>query len=252
MSHLIRGGVRLYYEVHGNGPAILLTHGFSATSQMWSGQIDTLSRNHQLILWDMRGHGNSASPPDQALYTEAATAADMAAILDAAGAVDAVIGGLSLGGYMSLAFHLAHPARTRALMIFDSGPGYKSADARRQWNENVEATARDFEIRGLDRLKSRSPEMSGSHHRTAEGLIRAARGMMAQRDARIIESLPGIAVPTLVLVGERDTPFLAAAEYMAGKIPNASKVVIPGAGHAANIDQPAAFNDAVEAFLDSL
>ena len=76
--------------------------------------------------------------------------------------------------------------------------------------------------------------------------------MLTQRDASVIESLPSIRVPSLVLVGSRDTPFLAATDYMAGKIPGAVKVVIPDAGHAANIDQPRAFNDAVTAFLATL
>src|SRR3954465_3403137 len=102
MAYLDRDGVRIYYEVHGSGPTVLLSHGYSATSAMWTGQVGPLSKSHQLIIWDMRGHGNSDSPADPAAYSEALTAADMAALLDAAGARSAVIGGLSLGGYMSL------------------------------------------------------------------------------------------------------------------------------------------------------
>ena len=94
--------------------------------------------------------------------------------------------------------------------------------------------------------------MRQSTHRSAQGLAHAARGMLAQVDARVIDSLPGIAVPTLVLVGENDTPFLTGSDYMARKIPGAVKVVLPGAGHAANIDQPEAFNRAMLSFLDSL
>jgi pimeloyl-ACP methyl ester carboxylesterase len=73
--------------------------------------------------------------------------------------------------------------------------------------------------------------------------------MLAQFDSRIIESLDSIKVPTLVLVGENDQPFIGASQYMANKIPGAKLVTIPGAGHAANIDQPEAFNEAVSAFL---
>jgi pimeloyl-ACP methyl ester carboxylesterase len=76
--------------------------------------------------------------------------------------------------------------------------------------------------------------------------------MLAQFDSRVIESLDRIAVPTLVLVGAKDEAFLAATDYMANKIPNATKVVIADAGHAANIHQPAAFNEAVAAFLAGL
>jgi pimeloyl-ACP methyl ester carboxylesterase len=76
--------------------------------------------------------------------------------------------------------------------------------------------------------------------------------MLTQRDAGVIETLPHINVPSLVVVGADDTPFLAASDYMAAKIPGAKKVVIPAAGHAANIDQPQAFIDAVMPFLDGL
>ena len=76
--------------------------------------------------------------------------------------------------------------------------------------------------------------------------------MLTQRDARVIELPPGIKVPSLVVVGADDTPFLAASDYMAAKIPGAQKVVVPAAGHAVNIDQPQAFIDAVLPFLDGL
>jgi pimeloyl-ACP methyl ester carboxylesterase len=94
--------------------------------------------------------------------------------------------------------------------------------------------------------------MRSSTHRDARGLILAARGMLTQRDDRVISHLPAISVPALVVVGAEDTPFLAAADYMANKIPGAKRVVIPGAGHAVNIDQPHAFNAAVTDFLTAI
>ena len=96
MATLKRKGVHLYYEMHGDGPAILLTHGYSSTSQMWRGQIEALSQRHRLVLWDMRGHGASSYPNDPAQYREAETVADMAALLDTVGADSAIVGGLSL------------------------------------------------------------------------------------------------------------------------------------------------------------
>ena len=252
MASLDRGGVKIHYEVHGSGPTILLTHGFSATAQMWRGQVSALSRGHQLVLWDMRGHGQSDYPADQGAYTQDATVEDMAAILDAVGAKRAIVGGLSLGGYMSLAFNVKYPERVRALLIIDTGPGFKKDEAREGWNKYALETGADFETRGLQRLKSSSPEMASAAHRSADGLVRAARGMLTQRDATVINALPDIRVPALVVVGANDKPFLAAADYMAAKIPGARKVVIPNAGHAANIDQPAAFNEAVTSFLTSL
>ncbi len=252
MPKLNRDGVDIYYEIHGNGPPLLLTHGYSSTSAMWMGQIAALSKRHTLILWDMRGHGRSDYPDDQSAYSEALTVGDMAALLDMAGAERAIVGGLSLGGYMSLAFYRAHPARVRALLIIDTGPGFKKDGARDAWNKRALETGDRFERDGLDGLKLASRERSSVVHRDASGLARAARGMLTQRDAGVIETLPLINVPALVVVGADDAPFLPASDYMAAKIPGAQKVVIPAAGHAVNIDQPKAFIDAVVPFLDSL
>ena len=252
MPKIDRDGVKIYYEVHGSGPPLLLTHGYSSTSAMWQGQIEALSRTHTLVLWDMRGHGQSDYPADPAAYSEALTVADMAALLDEVGADRAIVGGLSLGGHMSLAFHRAHPQRVRALLIIDTGPGFKKDDARDAWNKRAHETGDRFEREGLAVLQSLSRERSSVSHRDASGLARAARGMLAQRDARVIESLPDIRVPSLVVVGADDTPFLAASDYMAAKIPGARKVVIPAAGHAVNIDQPQAFIEAVLPFLGGL
>ena len=247
-------GMNLYSEVHGAGhqPTILLTHGYSATSQMWKGQVDALSRDHRLVIWDMRGHGQSDSPDDPALYSEPATVADMAALLDEVGAKSAIIGGLSLGGYMSLAFHRVHPERTDALLIIDTGPGYKNDEAREGWNRTSLKTAERYERDGLAVLEGGSAERRTAQHRSAKGLALAARGMLTQRDAGVISSLPEIRVPSIVVVGSQDTPFLAASDYMASKIHGARKDVIDGAGHAANIDKPEAFNAALAEFLAGL
>ncbi len=251
MPKLDRGGVAIHYEEHGSGAPVLLSHGYSATSRMWDDQVAALKDRYRVITWDMRGHGQSDYPENPALYSERHTVDDMAAILRACGIERAVIGGLSLGGVMSLGFHAAHPAMTRALMLFDTGPGFRNAEARQTWNERSLRRADELESRGLAAL-GRSDEVRLGEHRSADGLARAARGMLTQIDDHLIRSLPGIAVPTLVLVGANDTNFLAATEYMAAKIPNATKVVVPNAGHAANLHQPKAFNRAVEAFLAAL
>lgn len=251
MPQLDRNGVAIHYEVHGAGPAVLLSHGYSATCRMWDGQIAHLKDKYRVIVWDMRGHGQSDYPKDASAYSEAATVGDMAAILDACGEKTAIIGGLSLGGYMSLAFHARHGDRTRALMLFDTGPGFRKDDAREAWNIRARTRGDDLDQRGLAALGG-SDEVRMSRHRDATGLAGAARGMLAQRDDTVIRSLESIRKPTLVLVGANDTNFLAATDYMAGKIAGAVKVVIPDAGHAANLHQPAAFNAAVATFLGGL
>jgi pimeloyl-ACP methyl ester carboxylesterase len=246
-------GVEVYYEDHGSGYPVVLMHGYGSTSAMWQEQVKPLSERYRLITFDMRGHGNTDSPEDQAEYSEATTVEDLAALLRHLGVEQAVIGGLSLGGYMSLGFNLAHPEMVKALILCDTGPGYRNPKSREGWNETAFKRAERFEELGLDAL-GRSPEVEAvrKSHRSAAGLAKAARGMLAQFDSRVIESLEGVTVPTLIIVGANDTPFLAGTDYMESKIPNAKKVVIPDAGHASNIDQPEAFNQAVLSFLEAV
>jgi pimeloyl-ACP methyl ester carboxylesterase len=131
-----------------------------------------------------------------------------------------VAGGLALGGFLALEFWLAHPDRVAGLVLCDTGPGYRRDEARQRWNDRASALA--------ERLERDS----------ARGLALAARGILTQRDARVIDALPAITVPALVLVGARDSDYLGAAEYMAARLPRAAHAVIPDAGHVCNADQP--------------
>lgn len=252
MPLLKREDATLYYEAVGEGPPLLLTHGFAATSRMWEEQRQALSNAYRVITWDMRGHGRTLASGEQTDFSREATVSDIRALLDELGHPDAVIGGHSLGGYMSLAFQHAHPERVRALVIIDTGPGYKNAAARAEWNEMALAMGSRLERRGLATLREMSKEMDPSEHISADGLVAAARGMLPQSDSDVILSLPTIHAPTLVIVGQKDRDYLGAADYMTAKIPGAHKVVIENAGHAVNLHQPQRFNQAVRGFLATL
>jgi pimeloyl-ACP methyl ester carboxylesterase len=234
MTHARLNGIDIEYDITGAGPAVLLSHGYGETRLMWRGQQVALGARHRLITWDMRGHGGTDAGHDAARYSLEATVDDMHALLGHVGAERAVIGGLSLGGYMSLAFYGAHPEMVRALVICDSGPGYRNPQARGAWNQRAVERAAALEARG------------------EHGLAHAARGMLAQTDARVIDLLPSIRVPTLVVLGDKDEGFIAPCEYMAKKIPGARLEIIRDAGHMSNVDQPEAFNRVILDFLDSL
>ena len=240
-GQLDRDGATISYSVcaaadgqAAGGPPLLLTHGYGASAAMWQGNLAALSAGRTVITW----------------YSEAGSVADMATVLGACGTQRAVVGGLSLGGYLSLAFWLRHPDRVAALILCDTGPGFRRDEPRDQWNARALARADALERRGAEAL-SNSPEVPGTGQ-NLRGLALAARGILTQRDARVLESLPGISVPVLVVVGANDTPFRAAADYMASKIPGATLAVLANAGHAANMDEPAAFNAAVLGFLGTL
>ena len=218
---------------------------------MFAPNIAALSLRNLVLTWDLRGHGSSEYPTDPACYSSAAALADMAAVLDAAGLDRAVLGGQSLGGYLSLAFALMHPDRVAGLVLIDTGPGFRNEAARNDWNRRADGTATRLAERGLAAVGG-SAELHGDEHRDATGLVLAARGTLTQQDSHVLDGLPNIAVPTLIVVGAQDTPFLGAADYMAAKIPDPRLVVIPDAGHAPNLDKPSLFNAEVRAFLDQV
>jgi pimeloyl-ACP methyl ester carboxylesterase len=252
MQWVDRGGVRVAYDVHnpaGPGPGLLLSHGFGATSGMWRLNVPALSAGRMVVAWDQRGHGESDAPADPDRYGHEICLGDMAAILDTVGAERAVLVGMSLGGYLSLQFTMAHPERVAALVLVDTGPGFRRDEARQQWNDRALSTADAIERTG--ELGPSSSERTEARHRDIRGVARAARKVLTQVDGRVIDALPGIAVPTLIVVGADDTNFIASADYMERVIPGARKVVIPDAGHAANLDQPEIFNAAVLDFLGS-
>jgi pimeloyl-ACP methyl ester carboxylesterase len=249
MPVLERPAGNIRYQVTGSGgPALLLSHGFGATSAMFAGNVAALATTHRVVTWDLRGHGGSDYPADPESYSSANALADMAALLAELRIDEAVLGGHSLGGYLSLQFSLKYPDRVTGLVLIDTGPGFRNDAARDGWNGQAHRTAARLTERGLAGLGG-SPELHDGEHRDATGLINAARYTLTQQDAHVIDGLPQIAVPTLVIVGADDKPFLGAADYMTAKIPHARKVVIPAAGHAPNVSQPEIFDAELSRFL---
>ena len=251
MPYIDRDGVRIHYEVTGEGPAILLTHGFAASSRMFASTVPTLATDHRVITWDMRGHGRSDYPEDPAQYSVPLVMGDMEALLDVAGADRGVILGHSVGGFLALEFNLAHPERMAAIVLEDTGPGYRKDEGRQGWNDTAEAYAVDLETNDLDGIHV-SEELDPTVHRDATGLARAARGILKQHDARVITSLEAISVPVLIVVGEQDENFVNPSKYMAAKIPGARLEIIPDAGHSPNMSQPEVFAAAFRSFLADL
>ncbi|MCH2100164.1 MAG: alpha/beta fold hydrolase [Pseudomonadales bacterium] len=251
MPQIDRDGVVIHYEVEGNGPTVLLTHGFCASGRMWARQRAALSDRYRVVSWDLRGHGASDSPDDADAYSDALSIGDMAAILEATTDSPAVIAGHSLGGFLSLALCLTHPERVRALGLFSTGPGYRKEAARAQWNAYAEKQALRYETRGLDAVP-RGPMTAQAGHRSARGLALAARGILAQRDARVIDGLRSIQVPTLLLIGSEDARYFDGTDYIAAKVANVVSERVPGAGHALNLDAPDAFDEMLGRFLDAL
>jgi len=251
--------IELYYEVHGQGYPVVFLHGFTGATYSWEHQAPVLSREYQLIIYDARGHGQSESPPSPDDYSADIVTEDLFQLLGILGIEKAVVGGISMGGYESLQFYLRHPEVVTALILMDTGPGYRNPARREEWNRQREERAKSIEayVAGApgdlpNGIGDIIAEERISWHRDFMGLAHMARKVVAQHDSSVIENLTEIKVPTLILVGENDTPFLQATEYMSKVIPGARRVVIPEAGHTVNRDNPEAFNRVVLDFLGTL
>ena len=263
------GGTRLYVEAHGEGIPLVLSCAFCTTHENFRSQVDELvAHGARVILWDYRGHGRSEAPGDDGAYSIEQVVEDLHRVLEwAAPDRQVVVGGLSLGGLVSLHYYFQHPERVQALVLIDSGPGFKNPEAQARWAAQVERTAFYLESRGLEAFVDgkagptaigRHPELPAAQ--AARAAIIAQDPIALGRFGRnvsgpvpgVIDDLQRIAVPTLIVVGSEDDPYLKATEVMAANIPGACRVTIQGAGHICNIEKSAEFNQTLVRFLAQL
>ena len=269
-------GVKLYAEVHeprssrGAPPlSIVLSCALCTTHENWRPQVPPLcDAGARVVLWDYRGHGSSEVPEDPDAYTMAQVVDDLGRVLDLADPDAAVVlGGLSFGGLASLHYALARPDRVRALVLVDSGPGFKNPNAQARWEEGVERSAAFLEARGMEAFVASRAADTAVGLRPELAAARAAAAAIAAQDPRglalfarrvagpaapVIDELGSIQHPSLVIVGEKDEPYLRAAEVMAARLPRAERVTIPRAGHMVNIEEAEAFNAVLIRFLQKI
>ncbi|MGE0388135.1 MAG: alpha/beta fold hydrolase [Gammaproteobacteria bacterium] len=254
MKYLAHDGTRIHYEVDGRGPPLLFSTGFVGTTRMWDGQVAALSANFTCIRYDFRGHGASAAPADPALYTEERMLDDMAGVLAQAGAASAALVGLSLGGYLSFKFALRHPGRVTQLALLATGPGFRTPESGLPWKNECLDRARLLRAEGMEGFMRSAYSHADTYTppelmRTLDpiGVANVAEGVMANTLGA--DRVAEIAAPTLLIVGAQDAPFVRGCEYLHRHIRGSRLLVIPGAGHAVNIDAPAQVNAALAQFL---
>jgi len=252
--------VELAYDDVGSGPAIVLVHGYPFNRSMWDEQVAALRDDYRVIRLDLRGHGESESSGGPA--TMSLMAQDIASLLDLLGINSAVVGGLSMGGYVTLAFYQLFPSRVEKLLLADT-----RAQADTDENKKVRAEqAQKILSEGMAGIAdamlpkllapdtvSKRPEVvkrvrDMMLQTKPEGAAAALSGM-AQREDQTAR-LSDIRVPTLILVGREDaiTP-VADSEKMHQAIADSRLTVIENAGHVSNIEQPEQFNRALRDFL---
>ena len=256
-------GIELAYTDEGRGPVVVLLHGFPFDRSMWRGQVERLSKDFRVIAPDLRGHGETTVTDGPSTMEEMAE--DVVALLDELNVPRAVVGGLSMGGYVALALYRAHPSRVRALVLADTRPQADTEDARRTREEN----ARRALAEGMSPIVAAMlPKLLSARTRESEpevvarvlemisgikpvGAAAALRGMAQRRDQT--DLLSKIDVPVLVLVGSEDavTP-PSDAEAMHALIDGSRLTVIEGAGHVSNLERPEEFDRALAEFLEGL
>jgi len=254
----------LAHDDAGRGTPLLLVHGFPHDRALWAPQRRPLARRARLIIPDLRGFGASAAlgPPPTTLEGHAD---DLARLLDAVGVDRAVVGGLSMGGYIAFAFWRRHRARVRALLLADTRAGADSEEGKAKRREMIQlartagpGAVADAMMPGMIGKTTRANrpeterEMRAICARApADGIVAALEAMIARADSA--PTLATIDVPTLIVVGTEDalTP-PKESEAMHARIAGSRLERIPRAGHASNFERPAAFNHIVSEFLTAV
>jgi len=262
----IAGDAALHLEVEGEGSVpIVLMHGFGGSARNWRPQLRALKDACRVAAFDVRGHARSEAPGDAASYRPACFVADVARVLDHLGVHHAVIGGLSMGAGIAARFAAAHPERVRALVLMALPPGAAEGTRQRGW---ALAFAEAIEREGLEVAGTRyawGPDSGldpGAAQLVKQGFLEHAPHAIAHTLREVLGVQPGWrelagllaphAWPTLLVVGERDPVSLRACEGLAGALPGAQLVVVPGAGHVVNLAAREAVNDALVRFLGAL
>lgn len=253
-------GTYLHYDDTGKGlqpeDTIVLIHGFSDSGLLWEAQVEHFKGRYRVVTIDLRGHARSGVPEELGLYTQDQVVEDVRAIMDHVGAERVIMGGHSLGGYTTMRFYQRYPERVRAMILSGTGPGYRRTEGARQWTEINEKAAAEYKSRGLETIVDARKKELGRHggtetiHHTLRGLAYVRLGVM--RMPPLVDPTQ-LTVPLIVLVGEHDEAFLNSSNYIAAKAPKATgPVVIKGASHWANFDDPETWNRAVDKFLTGL
>jgi 3-oxoadipate enol-lactonase len=265
-SFLSANGVLLHYEVEGDGPPLVLLHGWTLDLRMFDPQMPAFTREHRVIRMDRRGFGRSSDAEDTTW-----NASDLCALLDHLDVARAHILGMSQGGFVTLAFAAAYPDRVASFILHGSTPpsgfGVKWAGPDRYPLDLYRALAREQGLEAFRRVWLEHPLMripEGARHDEARERLRTMvegyrGGYLLQlvdpsgpHKGASFEDVAKIQAPALVLTGDEEIPFLSiSADAMAYAIRGARRAVVPGGGHLVNLIEPARYNETVLAFLRS-
>ena len=254
----------LRFHEQGSGLPILLIHGFPFSSRLWVGQLKALGKQSRVLAPDLPGFGDS--PLLDPSYTVERYAEDCVAILDALDILEPVsIGGLSMGGYIALAFARAFPERVRALLLLSTRAGANSAEAKANRNKTIAQVREQGPSAVTESMYpkllapstySEQPAVAAElqaimKDASSRGTVAALGAMRDRPDSTPL--LSNLDVPVLILHGQEDQVIPSGeAEAMANAIPNSELHLIAKVGHLPNLERPEEFNRLVGDFLNRI
>lgn len=261
-------GARLYCEATGEGAAIVFVHEFAGDHRSWEPQVRHFARRYRCITFAARGYKPSDVPGDLARYSQAEAVDDIAAVMRYFGVAKAHVVGLSMGGFATLHFGLRYSAMASALVVAGCGYGAEPA-ARAGFAHDCEALAARLEKEGMAKpaegyaagpyrvqFAAKDPRGYAEFRarlieHSATGSALTLRGVQARRPSLydLKAELAALEVPTLIVNGDEDEPCLEPGLYLKRAIPSAGLVVLPKTGHTINLEEPAAFNRALDEFF---
>jgi 2-succinyl-6-hydroxy-2,4-cyclohexadiene-1-carboxylate synthase len=267
MATIAVNAVRLNVQRAGEGPPLVLLHGFTGSIATWRSRLDTFAGQFSIVAVDLPGHGASDAP-DPARYGMEQCVADLLALLDRLEISRAALLGYSMGGRVALNLALGAPERVRALILESASLGIADPDERLARRRHDDALAAMIEQEGIEafvdhwerlplfasqaalpaavRDRQRTKRLANSPRGLANSLRSIGAGMMEPLHDRLGE----IQAPVLLMAGALDERYCRLGRTMAEAMPAAQLVVVPGVGHAIHLEQPEAFNRHVLEFLD--
>jgi pimeloyl-ACP methyl ester carboxylesterase len=258
---IVAAGHRIAYERQGDGPSVVLLHGYVGNRRTWRRQLEELSDEFTVVAWDAPGFGGSSDPPEGFRLADFADC--LAAFIDALGLGRTHVVGLSFGGALALELYHRHPTVPLTLVLASAYAGWAGSLPAEVVEQRVQQALRLAE-QPPDRLVAELVPTLFTESAPREQVDEMAAGMSefhpaglqitsrAIADADLRDVLPRVRVPTLVLSGAKDVRApVSVAEELHARIPGSKLVVMEGVGHVSNIEAAERFNAEVRAFLRS-
>jgi 2-succinyl-6-hydroxy-2,4-cyclohexadiene-1-carboxylate synthase len=267
MARIATNGVELSVEIGGEGPPLVLLHGFTGSAATWQAHSAVFGKKFKTLAIDLLGHGNSDSPAEPARYRMESCVEDLTMLFDRLGLQRLNLLGYSMGGRVALHLTAANSDRIGALLLESASPGITGQAERQARVAGDEALANSIEQQGLEAFVEhwsslpifasqaalpeavRAPLRAQRLSNNPRGLANSLRGLGAGVPPPLRDRLKDVRAPTLLIAGGLDSKYVGLARAMAAALPAGRLGIIPGAGHAAHLEQPEAFDRLVLEFL---